>query len=190
MMTAKICDILHSACELWHSPGWENAADSLDVRSGCAMQADEVLGNVARQVRRARRVRQWTIRELAERSGVSARFLIQVESGRANISVKRLAELADAFRVSTAELLYTDAESDRRSIALLGLRGAGKTTIGKQLARALRMRFIELDRRIEKAADMSLAEIFSIYGEEYYRRLERDTLSRLLAENRPTVLAT
>jgi XRE family aerobic/anaerobic benzoate catabolism transcriptional regulator len=154
------------------------------------VQADEVLGNVARQVRRARRARQWTIRELAERSGVSARFLIQLESGHANISVKRLAELADAFRISTAELLYTDAETARRAIALLGLRGAGKTTIGKQLARALHMRFVELDRRIEKAADMSLGEIFSLYGEEYYRRLERDTLTRLLAENRPTVLAT
>ena len=81
------------------------------------MQADEVLGNVARQVRRARRGRQWTIRELAERSGVSARFLIQLESGHANISVKRLAELADAFRVSTAELLYPDLEHERRTIA-------------------------------------------------------------------------
>jgi XRE family aerobic/anaerobic benzoate catabolism transcriptional regulator len=154
------------------------------------MQADEVLGNVARQVRRARHVRQWTIRELAERSGVSARFLIQLESGHANISVKRLAELADAFRVSTAELLAADADTERRAIALLGLRGAGKTTIGKQLARALHMRFVELDRRIEKAADMSLGEIFSLYGDDYYRRLERETLARLFAENRPTVLAT
>jgi len=154
------------------------------------MQADEVLDIVARHVRRARRVRQWTIRELAERSGVSARFLIQLESGRGNISVKRLAELANALEIPAADLLRDDAQIERRTIALLGLRGAGKTTIGKQLARALHMRFIELDRRIEKAADMSLGEIFSLYGEEYYRRLERETLTRLLAENRPTVLAT
>ena len=75
-------------------------------------------------------------------------------------------------------------------VALLGLRGAGKTTIGKQLARRLRVRFVELDRRIEKAADMSLAELFSLYGEDYYRRLERETLAAVLAEKRPMVLAT
>jgi XRE family aerobic/anaerobic benzoate catabolism transcriptional regulator len=75
-------------------------------------------------------------------------------------------------------------------IALLGLRGAGKTTIGKQLARRLHVRFVELDRRIEKAADMSLGELFSLYGEEHYRRLERESLSHVLAENRSIVLAT
>src|ERR1043165_2122950 len=52
------------------------------------------------------------------------------------------------------------------------------------------MRFVELDRRVEKAADMSLGEIFSLYGDAYYRRLERDTLAQLLAEGRPMVLAT
>ena len=159
-------------------------------RSDTRLQADEVLENVARQIRRARRARQWSIRELAERSGVSARFLIQLESGHGNISVKRLAELADALTLPAAELLKHDPETERRTIALLGLRGAGKTTIGRQLARALHVRFVELDRRIEKAADMSLGEIFSLYGEEYYRRLERDALTQLLAENRPTVLAT
>jgi XRE family aerobic/anaerobic benzoate catabolism transcriptional regulator len=131
-----------------------------------------------------------TIRDLAERSGVSVRFLIQLESGRGNISVKRLADLAHALEIPTADLLREDQERQRRTIALLGLRGAGKTTIGKQLARTLHVRFVELDRRIEKAADMSLAEIFSLYGDDYYRRLERETLARLFAENRPTVLAT
>lgn len=149
-----------------------------------------ILDNLARQVRRARRVRQWTIRQLAERSGVSARFLIQLESGRGNISVKRLAELAAALDLPAADLLKPDVQTERRTIALLGLRGAGKTTIGRRLARALRVRFVELDRRIEKAADMSLGEIFSLYGEEYYRRFERDALAQLMAENRPTVLAT
>jgi XRE family aerobic/anaerobic benzoate catabolism transcriptional regulator len=150
----------------------------------------DVLENVARQVRRARQARRWTIRELAERSGVSVRFLVELESGRGNISVKRLAELADALKVPAPDLLRDDLGTQRRTIALLGLRGAGKTTIGRQLARKLHVRFVELDRRIEKAADMSLGEIFSLYGDEYYRRLERDTLAGLLAENRATVLAT
>src|SRR5579859_3499557 len=110
----------------------------------------DVLLTLASRVRDARRARKWTIRDLAERSGVSVRFLIQLESGRGNISVKRLADLADALEVATADLLRDRAEPERRTIALLGLRGAGKTTIGRQLARELHVRFVELDRRIEK----------------------------------------
>jgi XRE family aerobic/anaerobic benzoate catabolism transcriptional regulator len=153
--------------------------------------ATEILELVGQHVRAARAARHWTIRELAERSGVSVRFLVQLEAGRGNISVKRLADLARAFKIPTADLLNDDDHTDApRVVALLGLRGAGKTTIGKQLARRLRVRFVELDRRIEKAADMSLAELFSMYGEDYYRRLERETLAAVLAEKRPMVLAT
>jgi XRE family aerobic/anaerobic benzoate catabolism transcriptional regulator len=154
------------------------------------MMATEILELVGQRVRSARAQRHWTIRELAERSGVSVRFLVQLESGRGNISVKRLADLARAFRMPTADLLSDDYPDAPRVVALLGLRGAGKTTIGKQLARRLHVRFVELDRQIEKAADMSLAELFSLYGEEYYRRLERETLAQVLAERRPMVLAT
>jgi len=152
--------------------------------------ATEILELVGQRVRAARAARHWTIRELAERSGVSVRFLVQLESGRGNISVKRLADLAGAFKIPTAELLSDDYPGAPRVVALLGLRGAGKTTIGKQLARRLHLRFVELDRQIEKAADMSLAELFSLYGEDYYRRLERETLTEVLAARRPMVLAT
>jgi len=151
--------------------------------------AVDILDQLGRRVRTACSGRGWTIRELAEHSGVSLRFLVQLEAGRANISVKRLADLADALKLSPADLL-SDADAPPRVIALLGLRGAGKTTIGRQLARRLRVRFVELDRQIEKAADMSLAELFSLYGEQYYRRLEHDTLAALLAEPRDMVLAT
>jgi XRE family aerobic/anaerobic benzoate catabolism transcriptional regulator len=74
-------------------------------------------------------------------------------------------------------------------VALLGLRGAGKSTVGKRLARRLRLPFVELDRKIEEAAGLSLAEIFALHGEDYYRRLEKDTLTRLLDERRPMILA-
>jgi XRE family aerobic/anaerobic benzoate catabolism transcriptional regulator len=108
---------------------------------------------------------------------------------RGNISVKRLAELAEPS-TRARRLLDTRVRDAPRVVALLGLRGAGKTTIGKQLARRLRARFVELDRRIEKAAEMSMARLFSLYGEDHYRRLERETLTEVLAEKRPTVLAT
>jgi XRE family aerobic/anaerobic benzoate catabolism transcriptional regulator len=149
-----------------------------------------ILDVVARRVRQARGARRWTIRDLAERSGLSVRFLVQLESGAGNISVRRLDDLARAFKLTAADLLTEGEPGGPRVIALLGLRGAGKTTIGRQLARRLHVRFVELDKRIEQAAEMSLVELFSLYGEEQYRRLERETLGQALSENRAMVLAT
>jgi XRE family aerobic/anaerobic benzoate catabolism transcriptional regulator len=150
----------------------------------------DVVGLVGRRVRDARIGRAWTLRELAERSGVSIRFLGQLEAGRANISVRRLAEIARAFDIPPAALLLDTDGSEPMIVALLGLRGAGKTTVGKRLARKLHVPFVELDRRIEQAADLSLNEVFSLYGEDHYRHLERDALSAILAQRRPMVLAT
>ena len=125
------------------------------------------------------------------RNGPASRcFLVQLEAGHANISVRRLAELAAALGVGAAHLLTEEDADNPRVVALLGLRGAGKTTIGKRLARRLHIRFVELDRRIEQAAEISLGELFSLHGEGYYRRLERETLATVLAEKRPTILAT
>jgi len=149
----------------------------------------DVVRIVGGRVRTARAGRAWTLRELAERSGVSTRFLVQLEAGRANISVRRLAEIARAFGIPPAALLL-DLDEKPLIVALLGLRGAGKTTIGKRLARKLHVPFVELDRRIEQAAQLSLNELFSLYGDEYYRRLEREALTSILAERRPMVLAT
>jgi XRE family transcriptional regulator, aerobic/anaerobic benzoate catabolism transcriptional regulator len=150
-----------------------------------------LLSTVGRRIRETRLARGWTLRELAERSGVSPRFLVQIESGRANLSVRRLADLATALDLSPATLLSDAAASPASGvIALLGLRGAGKTTIGRRLARRIAAPFVELDRRIERAADLSLSEIFTLHGEDYYRRLERETLEQVLREQRPMVLAT
>jgi XRE family aerobic/anaerobic benzoate catabolism transcriptional regulator len=158
---------------------------------GVRPRMTDILERLGRKVRAERARRNWTLRQLAERSGVSVRFLVQLEAGSANISVKRLDNLARAFRLSPGDLVSDQEPPDApRAVALLGLRGAGKTTIGKQLARRLHVPFVELDRRIEKAADMSLGELFSLYGDEYYRRLERQTLTAVLAERRPMVLAT
>ena len=150
----------------------------------------DVLALVGSRVRQMRAGKMWTIRELAERSGVSVRFLVQLEAGRANISVKRLADVAAAFAVPPANLLMDRTGDEMPVIALLGLRGAGKTTIGKRLARRLRVPFVELDERIAAAADMPINDLFAIHGEEHYRRLERETLTALLTDPRPMVLAT
>jgi XRE family aerobic/anaerobic benzoate catabolism transcriptional regulator len=152
---------------------------------------DRLLETLGRRVRDSRAEQRLTLRQLAERSGVSARFLAEVEAGQGNISVRRLAELARALGTTPAGLLQrTDGAAPQPVVALLGLRGAGKTTIGRRLARRARVPFVELDRRVEEAAGLTLAEIFALHGEQYYRRLERQTLERVLAEERPLVLAT
>jgi XRE family aerobic/anaerobic benzoate catabolism transcriptional regulator len=77
----------------------------------------------------------------------------------------------------------------RQRIALIGLRGAGKSTLGLKLAADMRVPFIELDGEIEKDTGMPLAEIFSLYGQSGYRAMERRTLVRVLAEHESAVLS-
>jgi XRE family aerobic/anaerobic benzoate catabolism transcriptional regulator len=155
------------------------------------MDADRLIAGLGSRVRRLRAELGLTLRELAARSGLSQRFLVQVEGGLGNISVRKLAALAKALGTTPAALLEgPGGEKELPVVALLGLRGAGKTTIGRRLARRLHVPFVELDRRVEEAAGLTLAEIFALHGEDYYRRLEREALQELLAEDRPLVLAT
>jgi shikimate kinase len=77
----------------------------------------------------------------------------------------------------------------KKTVALVGMMGAGKTSIGKRLAARLEVPFADADHEIEAAADMTVAEIFAKYGEPEFRRLERSVIARLL-HDRPYVLAT
>jgi XRE family aerobic/anaerobic benzoate catabolism transcriptional regulator len=155
------------------------------------MDAERLLQTMGRRVRERRTAQGFTLKEVAARAGLSVRFLVQVESGTGNLSVRSLAGLAHALGTTPADLISgPGGEADLPVVALLGLRGAGKTTIGKRLARRLHVPFVELDRRIEEAAGLSLREIFALHGEDYYRRLERDVLEEILAADRPVVLAT
>src|SRR6266850_5321559 len=143
------------------------------------------------------RVRAWrtehgmTRKALSLASGVSERYLAQLESGRGNISVLLLRKVARAMGVAV-EHLVREEEGPARSgrIALIGLRGAGKSTLGEKLARSLDIPFVELDKEVEKEAGAKLGEVFAMYGQDAYRRFERRALERVLKQHERAVIAT
>ncbi|HEX7221192.1 MAG TPA: helix-turn-helix transcriptional regulator [Burkholderiales bacterium] len=141
------------------------------------------------------RVRAWrsehgmTRKALAASSGVSERYLAQLEAGEGNISVLLLRKVARAMGVPVESLVREEAPREK-PIALLGLRGAGKSTLGAKLAERLGVPFVELDREVEKEAGAELGEVFAMYGQDAYRRFERRALERVLAQNQQCVIAT
>ena len=194
-------------------------------KSGVA--ADQAfLRALGERVRDARARRGMTRKILAHDSGVSERYLAQLESGRGNVSVLLLQRIASALSLPLTELLhqgserpvelvlieqflqrlpapklsavrsqlmrdYGTAHTDRmKRIALIGLRGAGKSTLGGRLAKELEVPFIELDREVEREAGTSLSEIFLLYGQAGYRRYERRCLERVVEKNDRVVIAT
>jgi XRE family aerobic/anaerobic benzoate catabolism transcriptional regulator len=150
------------------------------------MAAEELLSIVGARIFRLRKERGWSRRELGERSGLSERFLAELEGGNANPSLRTLAEIAAALEVEATTFL----EKPPEVVALLGLRGAGKSTVGQALAQRLSFPFVELDQRIAESAGLPLDQIWELHGEAYYRQLERESLARVLATHPRAVLAT
>jgi len=177
----------------------------------------ELLKRVGRRVLEVRSHRGYSRAQLASRSGVSLRFLAQLEAGQANISLQRLEEVATALDVPLVSLLDEQpgeistllavrspeemseivdwltsrfSRQKKRRVALLGLRGAGKSTVGRRLAEILDVGFFDLDSLIEDAAGLSLQELFELQGRDAFRQLERATLVRFLSQNAHAVLAT
>lgn len=184
------------------------------------------LARLGERVRDARARRGMTRKILARDSGVSERYLAQLERGRGNVSVLLLRQIALALNLPLAELAQDDngqpvelmliqqflkrlpasrlsevrarlmrefgsAYGDRRDrIALIGLRGAGKSTLGAALARRVGIAFVELDREVEAEAGTSLHEIFLLHGQQGFRRYERRALERTLEKHERCVIAT
>lgn len=157
---------------------------------------ERLLRDLGAAVRARRSELGLTMRALAQKAGVSERFLVQLEAGEGNISVARLEDVAEGLGSTGAELLAAAARggkqvSDARAVvALVGLRGAGKSSIGAAVASRLGVPFVELDELIVREAQMTLSTIFEIHGERYYRGIEREVLRRLLEAGKPVVVAT
>lgn len=155
--------------------------------------ARTVLSRLGVEVRSRRKQRGWSRRVLAERTGISERFLADVESGKANPSVGTLCDVASAFEIDATELLGArfDAAQNNQRIVLLGLRGAGKSSVARSLAASLGWPVIELDAEVERSAGMKVGQIFELNGEPFFRRLEREALRKVLDSGpNPCIIAT
>ncbi len=156
-----------------------------------AMRSEAILSEVGQRIGRARRSQQLSCAEVARRAGVSRRYVAMAEAGEANLSLLKLAALATALRIPMRELCDVDVgQAPELRVALLGLRGAGKSTVGRQLAARLEVPFFELDRLVEDRAGMSLASLFELHGEHGYRERQRAALEGWLEHHGSGVLAT
>ena len=184
------------------------------------------LEQLGQRVRTMRALRGMSRKVLAKVSGISERYIAQLESGKGNVSIVLLrrvsnamaahledlipsaeptadwAVLRDLLRKATPQQIAQAKEilaggtalAQRQvsfaGIALIGLRGAGKSTLGKMLAKQIGWSFVELNKEIEQQNGLSVAEIIALYGQEGFRRMEQAALEQLLARKELMVLAT
>ena len=154
---------------------------------------DEFLARFGDRLRAERARRGITRRVLAQQAGISERYVTQVETGKGNVSILILRQIAAALGMPLTRLLEgADAPPAGRSdrVALIGLRGAGKTTIGQELARRLDAPFFELDRDIERLAGTTVGALIELYGQPAYRRYEMQALQELIDRTPRFVVAT
>jgi XRE family transcriptional regulator, aerobic/anaerobic benzoate catabolism transcriptional regulator len=183
------------------------------------------LDQLGQRVRTMRSLRGMSRKVLAKVSGISERYIAQLESGKGNVSIVLLRRVAGAMgahledlipsgdhapdwqvirdllrkatpaQIAQAKDLLTghggaSSHASFCGIALIGLRGAGKSTLGRILAKRIGWNFVELNKEIEAQNGLSVAEIIALYGQEGFRRMEQAALNQLLARRELMVLAT
>jgi len=186
------------------------------------------LEQLGQRVRTMRALRGMSRKVLAKVSGISERYIAQLESGKGNVSIVLLRRVSNAMGAHLEDLIPAaepapdwavirdllrkatpnqiahakdalsgqgnGASAQHRTsfagIALIGLRGAGKSTLGKMLAKRIGWSFVELNKEIEAQNGLSVAEIIALYGQEGFRRMEQAALGQLLARKELMVLAT
>ncbi len=176
------------------------------------------------RIRAVRTSRGMIRKDLSRQSGVSERYIAQVETGKANISVFMLWKISNCmgikipelfpdcdFRKSSAALMtfmtrldqeqqekalsllkrhFSKSSHQINGIALIGLRGAGKSSLGRMLADKYGVRFVKISDMIEKGAQMTTGELFSLGGQKAYRRMEKQALQEVIKSQNNIVLET
>jgi len=193
--------------------------------AGAVEEESIFLTELGRRVRHARTLRGLSRKLLSQTSGLSERYIAQLESGQGNVSIILLRRVANAMGVRLDDLIAGESmapdwplvrdllgqasaeqialakgilsgqapargEAPQPRVAVVGLRGAGKSTLGRRVAERLGWTFVELNAEIERENALSVKEIFAIYGQEGYRRLEQVALRRLTEHPGPLILAT
>ncbi len=217
------------------------APDQLASRTGAELghdpappetrHPDDYLVGLGQRVREMRALRGMSRKVLSRVSGISERYIAQLEGGQGNVSILLLRRVAGAMGERLEDLiaepsaqpadwpmirdLLRAAQPDQvakaraalargpgsevvanpegapvERIALIGLRGAGKSTLGRKVAERLGWPFFEINRQIERANALSIPEIFALYGQEGYRRFEQACLRELVAQPGPMIVAT
>ena len=190
---------------------------------GLEADVHQLIQRVGARVRKARELKGLPRRVVSERSGVSPRYLAQLETGEGNISIgllQRVAaaldcriewmvgkddpwtsdalRIADLYRSATAEKRRAAMEAlssntpeqlRARRVCLIGLRGAGKSTLGALAGKALDIPFVELNTEIEEQSGMPVDEVIALYGQEGYRKLEAQAVTRVIATHDTMILA-
>jgi XRE family aerobic/anaerobic benzoate catabolism transcriptional regulator len=134
------------------------------------------------------------LRNVARALGLPLTELIEQRDGSVEHRlIRRFLERLPAHRLEDVVFRLMrdfgqEEASRRKRVALVGLRGAGKTTLGSALARELGFPFVELDREIEREAGIGLAEVFLLYGQAGYRRIERRCLARMIESHAQMVM--
>ena len=183
------------------------------------------LEQLGQRVRTMRALRGMSRKVLAKVSGISERYIAQLEGGKGNVSIVLLRRVSNAMGMHLEDLIpstepapdwsiirdllrkatpgqiahakdvlagqgTTARKSSFCGFALIGLRGAGKSTLGRLLAQKIGWHFVELNKEIEAENGLSVAEIIALYGQEGFRRLEQSALNQLLTRKELMVLAT
>ena len=184
----------------------------------------DYLTQLGARVWAARKNRRMSRVVLSVASGVSVRYLAQLETGTGNASILVLRQIAAATGVEIEDLvaptepdalgliaairhstavermhLMDQLTAMRRAsggndpralrVALIGLRGAGKSTLGQMVGARMDVPFIELNREIEAESGLTIPEVFSLYGDAGYRRLEKRCIEAVMADHERVILA-